>query len=163
MAQPLLSGQVGRVIDPLESELSRLEDENRELREQVRNLDLELSHTKRENQRAIAELRRMTTPFLNALLAVHGQMDAIGVEPNAPNAPPANDRVRQLWEEWKRKLPGNQANFIDALLTHGELSAAQLRVCMKCANQTVYDTAVKLNRLGLLGNAGKGRYKLKEL
>jgi len=161
MAQPLLNG----VIDPLESELTRLENENQMLRRDLA-LAQEASRISMreagELRRAVTGLRQILTPLRNGILAIFGEMDAIG-DPTNGTTPQANDRVRQLWEEWKRKLPGNQANFIDALLTHGELSAAQLRVCMKCANQTVYDTAVKLNRLGLLGNAGKGRYKLKEL
>ena len=52
--------------------------------------------------------------------------------------------------------------MISALLDHGSMTAQQLRVAMQCGNQSVYDTATRLNKLGLLAKDGS-RYSLKEL
>lgn len=42
------------------------------------------------------------------------------------------------------------------------MTTAQLMYAAKCAKQTVYDTATKMNKAGILTNAG-GKYRLKDL
>lgn len=156
MSTLLLNGNT----DDRDSQIAALEAENYELRNHNLNLEAELRQLKRENQRAISALRQQLNPLYRALQAVFGEMDAIGdTEQEAPVAP----QKKAVWEAWKAKLPGYPAKFIDALLLHGEMSGPQLRVVMQCATNTVYNVASQLNKLGLLGNAPKGRYKLKEL
>ena len=60
------------------------------------------------------------------------------------------------------KLGGKQAEFIQALLEHGEMSAIQLKIATRSGQQTVYDTIHKLNKLGLINKNG-GKFSLKEL
>jgi hypothetical protein len=158
MAQPLLSGHV----DTSDQDSQQLEMENLELSARVRDLEMEIARTKRENARAIAALRQQLNPLYRALQAVFGEMDALGGS-EAPESSSVAPQKKAVWEAWKQKLPGYPAKFIDALLLHGEMSGPQLRVVMQCATNTVYNVASQLNKLGLLGNAPKGRYKLKEL
>lgn len=158
MPQPLLS-EGEYVEDTGSAEFDRLHQEVADLKEQLHTAQGEVLQLKRTNAKAIGALRQQLSPLYRALQAVFGEIEASGVadEPVA-----GNSRVRALWESWKQKLPGHQSSFIDALLTHGEMSAPQLRVAMKCAHQTVYDTAAKLNKLGLLSKNG-GKYSLKQL
>jgi hypothetical protein len=116
-----------------------------------------------EAKRVLRPIRRQLEPFFNALQVLFGQLDAAGVE----SAPSANvgaptSRSAMVWEVWKKKLPGKPADIIQALLEHGEMSVAQIRVAAQCGQQTVYDVTTRLHRLGLINRNG-GRYSLKEL
>lgn len=77
-------------------------------------------------------------------------------------APAGDNRKAAVWESWKQKLGGKQAEFIEALLTHGEMSAIQLKIATRSGQQTVYDTIHKLNKLGLINKNG-GKFSLKEV
>lgn len=158
MSSPLL---LNGVVDDRDPIISNLEDENARLNQEVLELRAEISRVRTESGRSVANLRRQLTPLYQALRSVFGEMDAIGDAPGA-EAPAVNNRVKQVWDAWKQKLPGYPARFIDALLLHGEMSAQQLRVAMQCATDTVYQTATRLNKLGLISKNGS-RYKLKEL
>ncbi len=116
-----------------------------------------------EAKRVLRPIRKQLEPLFNALQMVFGQLDAAGVEPSvvvvaSPSAPQSNTK----WESWKKALPGKPAEFIDLLLVHGEMSTAQLMAAAKCAKQTVYDTAFKMKRSGILVQNGR-KYRLKEL
>lgn len=161
MAQPLLSGEVN--ITDHEDPFGDLQAQNDNLRLEVHRLELELARTKRENARAIGALRQILSPLRGAIAAIFGEMDAIGgTDEVTPEPTKVNSRKGAVWEAWKQKLPGMSAKFIDALLVHGEMSSAQLRVVMQCRLQTVYEAASKLGKLGLLKKNG-GKYSLKEL
>lgn len=120
--------------------------------------------------RAIARLRRQLDPLYTALQAVFGEIEAGGVTesqpPYAVAGGPASAgvdaRVASVWEAWKSRLPPACGKVIDALLTHGELTQAQLKVAARLGTSTVSDAIYKLNKAGLINKNG-GRVSLKAL
>ena len=110
-------------------------------------------------------------PLYRALQAVFGELDAAGVTDDAPQRSPAaqaNDapatdaRTKAVWESWKSRLPPACGKVIDALLLHGELNQAQLKVAARLGTSTVSDSVYKLNKAGLINKNG-GRVSLKQL
>lgn len=155
-----------------------LRAENRRLRTDLaaaQNAEAQALRAGRQAQESIRMLRQQLGPLYKALQAVFGEIEAAGV-PEGPQTlteaaaqgrpyPVGQDiRVVAVWESWKQKLgpTSSAARVIDALLVHGEMNVAQLKVAAKMATQTVYDAASKLNRLGLINKNG-GRYSLKKL
>jgi hypothetical protein len=144
-------------------------DETQLLRERVEELEEELriehakvlearSHSANASK-ALMRLRSQFQPWYTTLKMLMGELDGAGVDGSGEvSTPQANAK----WESWKRKLGGKQAEFIDALLEHGEMTGAQLKVACKCGQQTVYDTIAKLNKAQLLDKNG-GKFSLKEL
>jgi hypothetical protein len=100
------------------------------------------------------------TPLHEGLCQLFDEMDKVA--PGQGEAAPVNGKASAVWESWKKDLGGKAAEIIDALLVHGEMSVAQLRVAAKCGQQTVYDITHKMNKLGLINRNG-GRYSLKKL
>lgn len=164
MSTPLLTGHVKPLADHRDRIIESLEAEVRSLREQVLSAQAESEATRDQMERALSTLRRQLNPLYQALRAVFGEIDAVLPPEMAagPSGVPPDARKQAVWDAWKQKLPGLPAKFIDSLLVHGSMSAAQLRVSMHCSNQGVYDTATKLNKLGLLQKNG-GKYSLREL
>jgi len=157
----------GKVIDPLEerlrdmARLRELERENDRLRTENAKLRLDVEEAMRAGIRAVSNLRKTLTPLYSSLQVLFGEMEAVAGSETA-SEPRIGERQSKVWESWKQKLGGMSARFIQALLDHGEMNAAQLRVAMQCRQQTVYETASKMNKLGLINKNG-GRYSLKEL
>ncbi len=133
--------------------IAKLEEELRVLKEALeaqreRNSGILRSH---------ARLRQILDPLFSGLRAVYGELQ----EGNSTDpARPAQSSDK--WEVWKRKLGGKQAEFIQALLEHGEMTGAQLKIATRSGQQTVYDTIHKINQAQLLKKDG-GKYSLKEL
>jgi hypothetical protein len=148
------------IVDDRDTVIERLQEENRVLRESL--------DTERQKNRQIAfaadHLRQQLRPLHLALRAVFGELDAIPISDSRAGPPGAalDSRVVSVWESWQKKLPGLPAKFIGALLEHGQMNPAQLRVAMQCRKNGVYETATKLNKLGLLDKNGS-MYSLKEL
>jgi hypothetical protein len=92
---------------------------------------------------------------------VFGQIESMGVSasPSETAASPAKSAV---WESWKQQLGGKAGDAIDVLMLHGELSAAQLRLHLKCGNEYVYKVITKLANANLI-NRRDGKVSLKEL
>lgn len=67
-----------------------------------------------------------------------------------------------VWESWKQKLPSGEAKAIDALLLHGSLTTAQLRIHIGCATRTALNIASSLKSKGLVTKEN-GKLSLKEL
>lgn len=153
---PMLVGEV----DHRDRLIRELQDENRDLRAEVSELRREIESVKRDNSRAVDSLRHVLTPLYRALRAVFGEIEAIGGEEDAPAVPTAK---AQVWKSYINKLGGLQGKFIEAMLTHGEMTAAQLRVVASCATSSVHPTLSQLNKLGLVRKTAHGRYALKEL
>lgn len=109
--------------------------------------------------RAIGGLRKILQPMFNGLRAVFGELDAADIEGSGETS---NPKSHGVWESWKQKLGGKSALTIQALLEHGEMNVAQIRVATHSAQQTVYETMSKLHKLGLINKNG-GRYSLKTL
>lgn len=153
----------GHVEDERDRQIADLHDEIRSMSAELENARREALNARRESNRAVGELRRQLHPLYRALQAVFGEIDAAGGD-EGPSGSAPDGRVAAVWESWKVKLGSNSApaRIIDALLQHGQLNVAQIKVAAKMATQTVYDATSKLNRLGLINKSG-GRYSLKQL
>lgn len=154
----------GQVVDDRDTEIEQLRDDNRRLRRELTIANGEIARAKADSARALGALRKQLAPLYRALQAVFGELDAAGMDEMPIESSGREPRVSQVWESWKSKLGGDTApaRVIDALLQHGELNVAQLKVAAKMANQTVYDSIHRLNKLGLINKNG-GRYSLKQL
>jgi hypothetical protein len=143
-------------IESLQRELYQRNREIADLREELR------QERGKANQVEIgaASLRVILRPLHNALLQVFGEMDDMGVGAASVNG--IDPRKTAVWEDWKKKLGGKAADAIDALHTHGEMTHTQLKIHMKCGQQTVYDTVHRLNKAGIINKNG-GKVSLKEL
>jgi len=162
VSQHLLEGEYVEATEP-DPRVRSLEIENADLRRKLQRAELEVRHSKEGIEQTLAEIKRLTLPFLNLLRAIHGEIDALGITAASGHAPAVDAPKNKAWDLWKQKLPGFPSRMIDALLEHGELSVGQLVVAAQCPRkQTIYDAASKLQKLGLL-NSNNGKYSLKEL
>jgi len=89
-----------------------------------------------------------------------GKMDIPDVTQIAGSAP--DIRLKAAWENWKSKLPGLPARFIDALLLHGPMTQTQLRIAVGCAAGSVASIVSTLWKAGLI-DKNSGRISLKQL
>ena len=108
----------------------------------------------------VSNLRNALTPFYRSLRSLYGEFDDLGV--GATAATGMDPRKAAVWEDWKQKMPGIPARFIDALMLHGELTQGQLRLHAKCARGSVASAVSQLWKNGLINKNG-GRISLKEL
>jgi hypothetical protein len=144
-----------RQLASANQQLSEAEGRNAELE-----ADLARERAKRVAvERGVQELRSVLTPLYQALGHVFGEMEVMGVEGSAS---PNNDPKAAVWESWKQKLGGKAAEAIDALRLHGEMTHTQLKIHIRCGQQTVYDTVHRLNKAGIINKNG-GRVSLKAL
>lgn len=155
----LLEGEV--LTGPSSEELERLQDENDDLRRELREAKAEVERATRHAAHAVSALRRQLAPLYKALQMVFGELETIQTE-GEDRPDPLRNKSAAIWESWKQKMPGMAATFITILLEHGEMNAAQLRVAARCGNQTVYDTIHRLNKVGLIVKNG-GRFSLRQL
>lgn len=127
-------------------------------------LDAELRTERRKNaaiEKGVAELRTILSPLYQALGMVFGQIEAMGVSGSGSTAA-STTRNSAVWESWKQQLGGKTGAAIDVLLLHGEMSAQQLRIHLKCGNEYVYKVITKLANANLI-NRREGKVSLKEL
>lgn len=147
----------------LEGQVDTRDQEIARLRQQVRQMDEALSYERIKNQAiesGIRELRSITMPLLRGLQKIHGLVDEMGIQEQVPVA---QQKHSAIWEEWKRKLNSEVVSrFIDAMLTHGELDAAQLAVITRCGRSNVPKYIYKLNQANLI-NKNNGKFSLKQL
>lgn len=143
-------------IESLQRELYRRNQELAECREELRQ-----ERVKRETvERGVVALRETLNPLHNGLKMIFGEMEAMGVGSSVTTA--TNPRIEAAWEDWKRKLGGQPAKAIDALLLHGALTQTQLRLHVGCANGSIAGIVYQLNKAGLINKNG-GKISLKEL
>lgn len=114
--------------------------------------------------RAVAAMKLTLTPLYNALRVLFGEIDAVNVDVPHNAMPGSAAAIPAVWQSWLDKFGTGtlQYRFVSTLLKHPTLTATQLRVHMQCSNQSVYDTAAKLNKLGLSSN-NSGKYSLREI
>jgi len=165
MPQPLLEANVGGQdrdarLERLTQDNIALRDDLSEARRTINALESDLEAVRSANTRAVQALRRQLMPMYRALQALFGELDAVAPE-GIPEA--GNPKVAAVWQSWITKLPGKRAEIIKALLEHGEMTVAQLRVATHSGTQTIYENVSKLRALGLIVNTGQGRYSLKSL
>src|SRR5439155_3073729 len=135
MPQPLLEANVGGQdrdarVERLTQENIALRDDLSEARRTINALESELEAVRSANARAVQALRRQLTPMYRALQALFGELDAVAPEgiPEESAATAGNPKVAAVWQSWIQKLPGKRAEIIKALLEHGEMTVAQLRI-----------------------------------
>ena len=154
------------VPDPKDRQIRDLRDRVADLEADLDRAREETGRAKRDAGKAVAALRRQLAPLYHALGAIFGEMDAAGLD--APPVSTASSPVagtgdaQGIWAAWKQKLPPACGKIIDALLAHGELNAAQLKVACRLGTSTVGDGLGKMYKLGLL-NKNASRYSLKNL
>lgn len=150
-----LSGQV----DTRDQQIGELEEENDHLSTRVRDLEMELSRTKRENQRAIAALRQILSPLRSGINAIFGEMDAIGGE--ALSETPAKNAK---WEAVKQRLSPRLREVIDLLLIQGTMGRKQIAAALKMDYSNCTKNVIGiLIRQGWLIDSGRDGVSLKEL
>lgn len=110
-------------------------------------------------ERGVQELRSVLNPLYSALQHVFGEIDAMGVEGSSSQTDP---RKQAIWESWKAKLPSGEGRAIDALLLHGTMTTAQLRIHVGCASRTAQNIVAALKGKGLIVKNG-AQISLKEL
>jgi hypothetical protein len=140
--------------------------ENERLRMEIGELKIQLLRSDERNgevEEGGRRLKEVLTPLYTALQHVFGDLDAVVSNDASGAVGAASDaRVSPVWESWKQKLGGKAADAIDALMVHGELTHTQLRIHIKCGQQTVYDTVLRLNKAGIINKNG-GKISLKKL
>ena len=167
-----LVGEVVGEVDPRDLVIAKLEREAQALRRQVSDAETRASRAREDADRAMTMLRRALSPLYRSLQAVFGELDNAGVTDDGPASSPttgsgvavgtADPRVQAVWTAWKEKLPPACGKVIDALLIHGDLNQAQIKVAAKLGTSTVSDAVYKLNKAGLINKNG-GRVSLKGL
>jgi ribosomal protein L29 len=146
-----LTGAVAK--DTRDATIRALEDRVRELE---RSLEDERAQNISNNAGA-QELRKILAPLYGALQMVFGELNKLESNPD-----PYDNHKAGVWEDWKRKMPGHPAKFIDALLIHGALTQTQLRIHAQCAAGSVPGVVSKLWQAGLI-NKNNGKISLKEI
>lgn len=162
MIRPPEPNAAEREISRLAHELSRVMQENSLLKEDLR--------TEREKTRsvliAVESLRRQLEPQYIALQGLFGDIellsDGSASDGGGQTLP---DAKRKIWLDWQEKLGRGtgEARAIEALLTHGSMTTAQIRLAIKVATRTASNVVTKLKGLGLIVRTSDGRYSLKEL
>lgn len=158
MAQPLLEdGEYLRDesgdLEELRECVSKLEDELR--REKATRVKAESQNNSLIG--AMAELRRMLSPFARLLRAVNGEIEiAIGPEAGQQSASPFSAAAvgDPRWESFKSAFPGVPTRMIDALLSHGQMTYAQLAAVLHCHYDTVKAAGAKLQKAGAIVKEG---------
>ena len=151
----------GDVQDDGEARIVELEQEVRDLTDELSHAKFALAESQRQNTRALGALRRQLSPLYRALKDVFGELDAAGaMEEVSSAAIPA--RTSAVWESWKSRLPGGPAKIIDALLLHQEMNTQQLAIATGVHRNSIPAMIYKLNKAGLLNKNG-GRFSLKPL
>jgi hypothetical protein len=148
-------------LPDLHSEIASLRRELEKKNLRLAEVEEELTRERNKNRTIEAgaeKLRNILDPLVNALAAIYGRMEAIGIDGSAP----ANDSKREVWESWKQKLGGLTAKAIDVLMLHGPMNQTQLRIQLACASRSVTNIVGALNKAGLI-NKVDGKIALKEL
>jgi len=109
----------------------------------------------------VKELRLVLLPLYRALGQIFGEIESIGASAQEPSAT-SDPRTKAIWDSWKQKLPAGEGRAIDALLLHGSMTTAQLRIHVGCASRTAQNIVVALKSKGLITKEG-GQIRLKEL
>ena len=162
MSQPLLEGHF---VEP--------EEEVSKLKQRIRKLEMDLQTAIESRHEAVRQLdawrkpvnnlRNALSPLYKSLRHLFGEMEEIPDDAPVASVSVSSPRASAIWDSWKQKLGGKQAEFIQALLEHGHpMTSEQLRVTTHTGRSTVPQIIYKLNSLGLI-NKHDGKYSLKTL
>lgn len=167
----LLEGVIDADPPPADERIAELKDEVKELRAAIVRANADTTQARRDAARALAPLRQQLTPLYRALQTVFGELDAAGVTEEravdwgktpASSTTDLDPRVVAAWNSWKSRLSPACGKVIDALMVHGTLNSAQIKVAAGLGSSTVSDSIYKLNKAGLIDKNG-GRFSLKQL
>lgn len=162
MANDLALYDPQRQIDDLAAEVRRLHEANRTLKAENEKLRVKVDTV----GDGIVSLRNILAPLHVALKRVFAEpiMAELQyqVREPTPHFTHKDPRMETILKEWREKLPGMPALMLTQLENMGSMTAASLRMAMKCRQQTVYDTASKLMRAGVVVKDGN-KYKLKTI
>ena len=145
----------------LQERIDELEHQNCQLRQELLESRNEANSLRREAAnvtRGVQELRKLLSPLYGGLRQVFGEIDSMGVS----DATGADPRKQAIWDSWKQKLPSGEGRAIDALLLHGSMTTAQLRIHVGCASRTAQNIVQALKSKGLIVKNGT-QITLKEL
>lgn len=143
--------------------ITSLEQENRDLKEQIEEMQLAAQQANKVVEQGVSELRKILFPLHQAMRLVFGEIENIAPNGHSDESTgKPGSKNTEVWESWKRKLGGKAAEFITELLVHGEMTGKQLIIATKCGNRTMYETISRLNKAQLLNKNG-GKFSLKEL
>lgn len=156
-------------VDPRNDRIDDLERQVAKLRGELSDARHELGRVREDANRALTSLRQQLSPLYRALQRVFGELDDAGISDTAPTAAPGDplaaspsSRTVAVWESWKSRLSPACGKVIDALLLHGELNNAQIKVAARIGTSTVADCIAKLKNAGLVNKNG-GKFSLKTL
>ena len=151
-----------------QAELEKLLRENHDLKRQLKDEREQSQEAIRDARkqslqavRAQAKLKQVLSPIYQAFQMIFDELEDVEADTGGSGFVAVPQSVEK-WEIWKRKLPGKPAEFIQALLEHGELNSAQLKSLTHSGTSTVPQIIYKLNSLGLINKNG-GRYSLKQI
>lgn len=151
----LLEGTV-EADDPRDTRISELEDELRDLRNELLHAHAATKDAKRDAARALVNLRRQLSPLYRALQDVFGELDAAGTE-DTTSAP-----SRDKWDAWKQRLGPGCAKVIDALLLGNEMTVTAIAVSAHMGKRQVYEATSKMGQAGILARNGS-KFSLKPI
>ena len=152
------------ILPPPRDRIAELTRENEAIKAEIRELKIDLLRERESNsalEQGVINLRNALTPLHRALGQVFGEIEATGIQ-DSQGTPVAQPKHKAVWDSWKEKLGGKAADAIDALLLHGEMTHTQLKIHIRCGQQTVYDTVHRLNKAGIINKNGS-RISLKGL
>lgn len=144
--------------------IPQLRREIRDLEDEVAQANTRADSAEREcalMRNAMTVLRRQLEPLHLALRSIFGELDVIPMS-EVVRVPAPSAGASAVWETWKRKLGGKQAEFIQALLDHGEMTREQLRISTHSGQSTVDMVLSKLRNLSLIEKHGS-KWALKQL
>jgi hypothetical protein len=147
-----------------QQQLESLQRELYQRNRQIAELEETLRQERAKNasiERGVGELRTVLSPLYQALGHVFGEIEHMGVGEVASGST-MSPRAQAAWANWKQKLGGLPAKFIDALMVHGSMTQTQLRIAVGCANGSVAGVVSTLWKAGLI-NKNSGKISLKEL
>ena len=143
------------VYDARDAEISQLKEEIERLKAEATDVD--------KMATALVALRHVLRPLHKAMGMIFGELDAFEDQgERQTSSGSAAPKSAAVWEAWKAKLPPACGKVIDALLIHGGLTRAQLKVAAAMAFGTVDSAVSRLKSAGVVVAQG-GRYSLKKL
>lgn len=150
-------------VDNRDELIEKLQQENDDLRKQLREAERQVRLAKSIADNATRRLRTVLEPLYRALQQVFGELDVINPESESSGSYGFDTRNRAVWESWKSKLGKTCATVIDALLEYGPLDSKALVVATKLNRTTLPRPLGVLRKAGLLTPRSDGKYELRQL
>lgn len=148
----------------LRRELAGLERELADYKEKARATEKKSKHA----FHVVDVMKKQLEPWHSAMSLLFDEIDKVeGLEGGHavggfPRVEPKHELLA-AWLPWQRKLPTRQWQFIESLVEHGPMTAAQMSAALGIPRkQTIFDLAHALTKVQLIRKDGD-KYALKEL